>query len=84
MGVHGIKLFPSEVMGMAGLKALRAVLPDHAMVLPVGGVDLGNAAAWRQAGASGLGVGSALFKPARAASEVQSLALQFAQAWHGQ
>jgi 2-dehydro-3-deoxyphosphogalactonate aldolase len=84
MGIHGIKLFPSEVMGIAGLKALRAVLPDNAVVLPVGGVALNNAAAWRQAGASGLGVGSALFKPGRAASEVRSLAVQFAQAWRGQ
>jgi 2-dehydro-3-deoxyphosphogalactonate aldolase len=84
MGVHGIKLFPSEVMGMAGLKALRAVLPESAVVLPVGGVGLDNAAAWRQAGASGLGVGSALFKPGSAASAVQSLALQFAQAWRSQ
>jgi 2-dehydro-3-deoxyphosphogalactonate aldolase len=84
MGVHGIKLFPAEAMGTVGLKALRAVLPDHAMVLPVGGIDLGNAAAWRQAGASGLGVGSALFKPGCAPSEVQSLALQFAQAWRDQ
>jgi 2-dehydro-3-deoxyphosphogalactonate aldolase len=40
------------------------------MVLPVGGVDAGNAAAWLAAGAAGLGVGSSLYKPGLTAAEV--------------
>jgi 2-dehydro-3-deoxyphosphogalactonate aldolase len=32
-------------------------------VLPVGGIDASNVAAWREAGAAGFGVGSAIYRP---------------------
>jgi len=38
-GADAIKLFPSEVLGIAMLKALQAVLPKDAIVIPVGGID---------------------------------------------
>jgi 2-dehydro-3-deoxyphosphogalactonate aldolase len=38
-GADAIKLFPAEVLGPPMLKALRAVLPKSAIVIPVGGVD---------------------------------------------
>ncbi|HEY0185467.1 MAG TPA: 2-dehydro-3-deoxy-6-phosphogalactonate aldolase, partial [Rhodopila sp.] len=41
----------------------RAVLPAGTMVLPVGGIDASNMAAWRAAGAAGFGIGSAVYKP---------------------
>ena len=40
-GADAIKLFPSEVVGISMLKALRAVLPTSADIIPVGGVDAG-------------------------------------------
>ena len=52
-GASGVKLFPAEVHGPAGLRALRAVLPAQVLVFPVGGVSAGNLAQWRTAGASG-------------------------------
>ena len=47
----------------AMLRAMRAVLPPGTMVLPVGGIDASNMAAWRAAGAAGFGIGSAIYKP---------------------
>jgi 2-dehydro-3-deoxyphosphogalactonate aldolase len=62
-GADAIKLFPSEAASPAVLRALRAVLPPGSMVLPVGGIDAGNIAAWRAAGAAGFGIGSSIYKP---------------------
>jgi len=62
-GADALKLFPAEAASPAVLKALRAVLPKDTLVLPVGGIDAGNMAPWREAGAAGFGIGSAIYKP---------------------
>jgi 2-dehydro-3-deoxyphosphogalactonate aldolase len=62
-GADALKLFPSEAASPAVLRALRAVLPAGTAVLPVGGIDASNMAAWRAAGAAGFGIGSAIYKP---------------------
>jgi 2-dehydro-3-deoxyphosphogalactonate aldolase len=62
-GADAIKLFPAEVLGPPMLKALRAVLPKSAIIIPVGGVDTEQIAPWMAAGALGLGIGSAIYKP---------------------
>ena len=54
-GADALKLFPSEAASPAVLRALRAVLPAGTAVLPVGGIDASNMAAWRAAGAAGFG-----------------------------
>lgn len=82
-GATGLKLFPAEMMPPAGVKALRAVLPREALVLPVGGITTANLAGYRAAGANGFGIGSALFKPGMAAAEVARHALDFMAAWAG-
>ena len=62
-GADGLKLFPAEAASPAVLKAMRAVLPPNTLVLPVGGIDVGNIPAWRAAGAAGFGIGSSIYKP---------------------
>ena len=62
-GADALKLFPAEAGSPAMLKALRAVLPRGTMVLPVGGMDANTMGAWREAGAAGFGIGSAIYKP---------------------
>jgi 2-dehydro-3-deoxyphosphogalactonate aldolase len=62
-GADAIKLFPSEVLGVPMLKALKAVLPKMAIVIPVGGIDAKNLAPWMAAGALGVGAGSSIYKP---------------------
>jgi 2-dehydro-3-deoxyphosphogalactonate aldolase len=82
-GASGIKLFPAEMIPPAGVKALRAVLPADALVLPVGGITPGNMHDYRAAGANGFGIGSSLYKPGATAAEVEQRALDFAAAWSG-
>lgn len=62
-GADGLKLFPGSMAGASGLKALRAVLPADCEVFPVGGAGVENFAEWRNAGASGFGIGTALYTP---------------------
>jgi len=80
-GADALKLFPAEIAGPAGLKALRAVLPAGTRVYAVGGVSPETIPAWRAAGASGAGLGSALFTPGRSAAEVGDRAAAFVAAW---
>lgn len=70
-GASVLKLFPAEVVGPAGLKALRAVLTaDMARIFPVGGVDRKTMPRWVEAGADGFGVGGSLFKPSFTDEEI--------------
>ena len=80
-GAHGLKLFPAEVIRPAGLRAMRAVLSESVPVFPVGGIDVDQMAAWREAGASGFGIGSSLYKPGRSPAQVASQAQAFVAAW---
>lgn len=58
-GADFVKLFPSETMGAAYLKALRAPL-NHLRFIAVGSVDENNMKSYLQAGAAGVGIGSNL------------------------
>jgi 2-dehydro-3-deoxyphosphogalactonate aldolase len=82
-GAHGLKLFPAEMISPATVKALRAVLPKDAALMPVGGVTPDNMAAYRKAGASGFGLGSALYAPGRSAEQVRAAAQNFVNAFRG-
>ena len=73
-GADALKLFPAEGGSPAMLRALRAVLPPGTMVLPVGGMDAGSMAAWRDAGAAGFGIGSAIYRPGDTAAAVAAKA----------
>ena len=55
-------------------KAWRAVFPADCLLLAVGGVGVDNIATYAEAGASGYGIGSALYKPGRPAAEIGKLA----------
>ena len=80
-GAHGLKLFPAELLQPPVLKALRAVLPAGTLMLPVGGITPDNMAAYRAAGAAGFGIGSALYRPGIAATDLAQQARRFATAW---
>ena len=74
LGADGLKFFPSNLIGPAGMKAIRAVLPNVTEVLAVGGAGPENFAKWKEAGADGFGIGSSLYKPGYSMMEVQSQA----------
>lgn len=69
-GADGLKLFPAELLIPAVLKAMRAVLAKDILMLPVGGITPDNMAAYWQAGASGFGLGSALYKADMDAAQI--------------
>lgn len=70
-GADAIKLFPAEMISSAAVKAMRAVLPTDALLIPVGGIGKSNMAAYWAAGANGFGIGSSLYSPGKAISEIQ-------------
>jgi 2-dehydro-3-deoxyphosphogalactonate aldolase len=80
-GAHGLKLFPAEMISPATVKAMRAVLPKDAALMPVGGITPDNMAVYRAAGASGFGLGSALYAPGRSAELVHEKAAAFVRTW---
>ncbi|WP_250626046.1 2-dehydro-3-deoxy-6-phosphogalactonate aldolase [Pinirhizobacter soli] len=80
-GADALKIFPAELIGPHVLKAWRAVLPKDLALLPVGGIEPGNMAPFVKAGASGFGIGGALYAPGRALSDTSNRAHAFAQAW---
>ena len=79
-GATALKLFPAEAASPAVLRAMRAILPSELRVLPVGGIVPEGMAPWRQAGAAGFGLGSALYKPGLTAAEVGANARAFVAA----
>jgi 2-dehydro-3-deoxyphosphogalactonate aldolase len=80
-GADGLKVFPAFQMGTEGLKALRAVLPAETQVYMVGGVGPENFGDWLRAGANGFGLGSSLYKPGMALSEITATAQAAVAAW---
>jgi 2-dehydro-3-deoxyphosphogalactonate aldolase len=82
-GATGLKLFPAELASPAVVKALLAVLPRGTPLMPVGGITPANMAEWRAAGATGFGIGSALYKPGKTASAVRADAARFIAAYTG-
>ncbi|MGZ3218104.1 2-dehydro-3-deoxy-6-phosphogalactonate aldolase [Paracoccus sp. T5] len=80
-GASGLKLFPGELIGPTGLRAMRAVLPAGTDCWAVGGVSAENMVEWRKAGAAGFGIGSALYKPGDSATVVAEKARVMVAAW---
>ncbi len=80
-GADGLKLFPASKLGTDGLKALRDVLPGETAVYAVGGVGAAEIPAWVAAGATGFGIGGALYKAGATPHEVALKARALVQAW---
>lgn len=80
-GADGLKLFPAEGLPPEVLKAWRAVLPPACGLLPVGGITPERMAPYFQAGATGFGIGSALYKPGKPVADVARDARAFIDAW---
>ncbi|KAF1038151.1 MAG: 2-dehydro-3-deoxy-6-phosphogalactonate aldolase [Herbaspirillum frisingense] len=80
-GADVLKMFPAEQLGPQVVKAWRAVVPRDIALLPVGGITPQGMAVFRDAGASGFGLGSALYSPGLSADEVRQRAQAFVAAW---
>jgi 2-dehydro-3-deoxyphosphogalactonate aldolase len=80
-GAQRLKLFPASTGGPAHLRALAAVLPPGVKVFAVGGVRDEAFAAWRDAGAAGIGLGSDLYQPGQTPEETHTRASRAVAAW---
>ena len=60
-GATYVKLFPASALGPTFVRELRGPLPDVALI-PTGGIDGQNAAAFLSAGAAAVGIGGALVR----------------------
>ncbi len=80
-GATGLKLFPGSLVGPAGLKAMKAVLPAEVPVYAVGGAGPENFADWLKAGATGFGIGTALYTPGMSPDDIASRAARIVAAY---
>ncbi len=80
-GADALKIFPAELVTPAILKAIRVVLPQGTRLLPVGGITPDNMQPYVDAGATGFGLGSALYKPGMTAAAVAEAARRFVAGW---
>ena len=80
-GADGLKIFPCSVIGPAGVKAIRAVLPPETQVYAVGGAGPENFAEWFAAGVNGFGIGSAIYKPGDSAAKLRDVSREIVRAY---
>lgn len=80
-GADVLKMFPAETLGPMGLKAWRAVLTPPVAIVPVGGITPDALAPYLAAGASGFGLGSALYRAGDTADDVGRKATAYVRSW---
>ncbi|WP_207950672.1 2-dehydro-3-deoxy-6-phosphogalactonate aldolase [Marinobacter sp. JSM 1782161] len=82
-GAQALKIFPANLVGPEGIKAMRSVLPPDLVIAPTGGVSADNLADFAKAGARGFGLGSGLYKAGQDAATVRRAADAYVAAWRG-
>lgn len=78
-GATALKLFPAEAASHSVVKAQRAVIPKDVPLLVVGGVKPENMKPWLDAGATGFGLGSGVYKPGQSPEEVGAQARAYVE-----
>lgn len=81
LGADLLKLFPAEMISPDVVRAMRAVLPPETLLAPVGGISADNMGDYLGAGASGFGIGSALYRPGKSIAEIHRDARTFVEAF---
>ena len=81
----GLKIFPAFKLGIAGFKAIKAVLPSNLKTYAVGGINETHFSDWLDAGVTGFGIGSNLFHSSMCDDDIQFAAKKIILAydnWH--
>ena len=81
-GADALKLFPAELLTPTVLRALRSVFPADTRFFPVGGITPEAMKDYVAAGATGFGLGSALYRKGDGAEQVAARARMFVEAWN--
>lgn len=71
-GATGLKIFPAELFTPAAIRAVRAVLPTETPIYVVGGINADNMATYIEAGATGFGLGSSLYRPGKTLTNIEA------------
>ncbi len=79
-GADAIKFFPADIVSPSAVKAMVAVLPPVPM-LAVGGIHNSNMQEYLQAGVSGFGIGSSLYKANKPLTEIRQSAKETIEAF---
>lgn len=80
-GADALKLFPAELLGPPVMKAWCAVFPPATPMFAVGGIGEHNLAAFKAAGAAGVGTGSSLYVPGVTPAELTRRARALVERW---
>jgi 2-dehydro-3-deoxyphosphogalactonate aldolase len=80
-GAHALKLFPAEMVGHGGLKALKSVIPAGTPMWPVGGITPDTMEGWVRVGATGFGIGGQLYTPGVTLEALADSAAAFVAKW---
>jgi 2-dehydro-3-deoxyphosphogalactonate aldolase len=80
LGASVLKFLPAEMVPPNAIAAMRAVLPQDALIAAVGGITPDTLASYHAVGVNGFGLGSALFKPDYTLDDIGRRARAFAQA----
>ena len=83
-GADALKLFPAELVSPAIMKAMRPILPKGTRLFPVGGITPDTMSPFLATGASGFGLGSALYSPGVSLAQLSRQAECFVAAWKAQ
>ena len=79
-GATRLKLFPAGDLGSGYLKSISAIMPNAVEVFAVGNIGLDDLERFWQAGASGFGIGSDLYRPGSDAEKVYDQACRYVAA----
>lgn len=77
LGASVLKFFPAELVPPIAIAAMRAVLPQDAVIAAVGGITPDTLASYHSVGVDGFGLGSALFKQDYTPDEIDRRAREF-------
>lgn len=62
-GATALKIFPANIIGIAGISALRPVLPENISLCAVGGITSNDFSSYLDAGADSFALGGSLYRP---------------------
>jgi len=80
-GATALKVFPAAQVGRDGVRAWLAVLPPGTALYAVGGAGASDFGDWLDAGITGFGIGSALYRAGYSAADVRDTAREIIAAF---